>query len=445
MVDAGKTISGTLAKFVHEISYDDLPQKVRDLAKTRILDALSTAIAGRDMPYSKVILNMVKGNKGNSTIVGCDFKANAEDAMFANSVLVHSIFQEDVLYWSHPDTIIVPVVFTVSEQEHSSGKELLLAILLGYEITARLARAVYPVAMSAFRGGPIMCTVGSGATAGRLMKLDAEKLRNTLGLVASISPGVLNQGWWAGTMEPVIEAGQCTRTAYLAARCARAGATSDPVEFEGRDGFLNAWAGTQERVSAITDNLGIDYIAMETWEKYYPVCSLNQRNIQVALPLAKLGLKAANIEKVVERTWIGGVSYAGADFTGPFVNDYQPPMSNQFTTAAAILGRPVKSFDYYQKNYNDVEVAELTKKFEIIREDGRDKYRFEVYTKDGKIHVAEEETIDMALYEPESGRLMKKFTDLASPVIGEQKATSIRDQIMSLDEVSDVCEFLNQL
>ena len=67
-----ESIAKTLARFVHDLTYDDLPERVRELAKTRILDALSAAYAGRDLPHSRTAMGIAKKSPGDSTIFGCE-------------------------------------------------------------------------------------------------------------------------------------------------------------------------------------------------------------------------------------------------------------------------------------------------------------------------------------------------------------------------------------
>jgi 2-methylcitrate dehydratase PrpD len=363
----------------------------------------------------------------------------------ANSVLAHSILQEDTAFSGHPGTMMIPVAFAVGEQEKASGKEVLVAIVAGYEMMGRISRGVFPMAMDAFRPGPIMGTFGAGATAGKLMKLDVGKLTHALGYAALLTPGLPNEGWWGGTMDPMFESGVCARTGVLSATLARGGATAAPRVLEGRHGFLRCWAGTTEKADLITEGLGRSFVMADVVVKPYPACGINQFPIQAALPLAKLGLRAKDISRIVEKTRPGGTSYAGSDFAGPFNSQFQAQMSMQFCAAAAILGRPVNSVSFYAERYGDPEVADLAKKVELVCEEGRTKPRLEVYTHDGRVFAGEEQIVDEGPRTPCQERMEQKFRTLASDFLGEERVNQIINLVMTLEKVADFQELTAKL
>ncbi|MBU1206963.1 MAG: MmgE/PrpD family protein [Proteobacteria bacterium] len=440
-----ESIAGKLAGFVHALTYESLPEDMRDLAKNRILDALSCAYAGRNLPHSRTAVEIAKNSPGNCTVIGHPIKTALLDGVMANSVLAHSILQEDTAFMGHPGTMMVPVALAVGEQEKASGKEGLAAIVAGYELMGRISMGVYPMAMSAFRPGPIMGTFGAAATAGKLMKLDVEKLTHGLGYAASLAPGLPNEGWWGGTMEPMFEAGVCARIGVLSAGLARGGATAAPRVLDGRHGFLRCWAGNTEKAALITEGLGKTYLMSQVVVKPFPACGINQLPIQAALPLAKLGLRAKDISRIVEKTRPGGTSYAGSDFPGPFDSQFQAQMSMQFCAAATILGRPVDSLSFYAEHYEDPEVAELAKKVELLCEEGRVKPRFEVYTRDGRVFTAEEETVDQAPRTPSREGMEQKFRRLATDFLGEQRVDQIIELVMNLEKLADLRELTAEL
>ncbi len=437
----------TLATFVHGLEYESLPETVRELAKGRILDALSSAYCGHNLKHSQTAIEIAKNSPGSSTIFGLEPKVALPEAIMANAVLAHSTLQEDSFAPAagHPSTIMVPTALGVGEQERASGKETLVAIVLGYELMGRLGKSARPLAISSFRSGPILGTFGAAATAGRLMKLDVEKLTHTLGYAASLTPGIPNECWWGGNMDSMFEAGVCARTGLLSATLAKGGATAAPYVLEGKDGFFRCWAGTIDRASALTEGLGKTFVMLETRLKPYPACRVNQLPIQTARPLARLGLRAEDIARVIEKTWPGETSLAGSDFAGPFASQFQAQMSMQFCVAAAILGRPVDSVSFYTGHYDDPEVGKLARKVELVCETGRTKYRIEVYALDGRTFVAEEETVNYEPLTPSLEKMEKKFIALASAFLGKKRVQQIIDLVRNLDKTDDIRELMVKL
>ncbi len=433
-----ESIARILANFVHRLTYADLPEEIRNLSKSRILDVLSCAYAGRNLPHSRTAVKIAQKNPGNSLIIGFRKRATLLDAIMANSVMAHSILQEDQAFMGHPGTMIIPVTLAVGEREKASGKDALAAIVAGYEVMGRTSMGVYPMPVTAFRPGPIMGAVGASATAARLMRLNVEEITHALGYGASLAPGVPNECWWGGKMDPMFEAGVCARIGVLAATLAKGGATAAPFVFEGKHGFLRCWAGTTEKAEFITQGLGQNFVMSETIVKPYPACGINQLPIQAALPLAGLKLRAQNISRIVEKTHPGGTSYAGSDFSGPFTSQFQAQMSMQFCAAATILGRPVHTLDFYARHYDDTEVNELAQKVELCCEEGRTKPRLEVYTVDGRVCVGEEEEVNMNSFVPSQEKMEEKFRSSTYRLLSRKKVEEIIHIIRNMEELKSM-------
>jgi 2-methylcitrate dehydratase PrpD len=439
-----KTLTETLAAFIHDLKYEDLPEKVKEIARHRILDALSSAYAGSNLQHSQTAAAIASNNPGNISVWGYGLKSALPYAVMANCVLAHSVLLEDCCggeprVSGHPSTIIVPAVLSLAEQERSTGKEVIAAIVLGYEMLIRLGRSTLPMKTSTFRSALVYATFGAAAAAGRLMKLDVAMLANALGYAATLTAGVPMETWWAGTMDSMFEAGWAARTGIESAVLAKGGATAAPSVLEGRHGFLNCWSAGTDGVQLLTSHIGDPFLIEGVNIKPYPACAGNQQLIQSALPLAKFGLTVKDIDKIVMRTG-PGYGIAGSNLAGPFRNQFQAQMSRQFCGAAAILGWPMDSISTYTEHYRDPEIGELAKKIEPTPEPGRTKIRFEVYTRDGRILVGEEEKIDYEYFIPSTEKMGKRILKLASVKIGEKRVLEIIDIVRDLENVTDIHE-----
>jgi 2-methylcitrate dehydratase PrpD len=437
----GKTISQQLASYVHGLSYADLPDNVREIAQTRILEALSCAYDGHDLLHSKIIMQLIKNSSGSCTVFGYGKKASLVDGAMANAVLVHSTLQVDTLpIAGHPITMIVPVAIAIGEQEKASGKEVLTAIVIGYDIMMRLAMGMGHAPKEAYRTGPIVGAIGASAAAGKLMKLDTAKLANALGTAANIAPTALNQAWWQGTMEPVFHAAAAAQAAILATMLAKEGATAASDTFEGQHGFLNWWAHGAEKADRITEGLGTSFTITRVVEKPYPVSAGAQVMIQTALPLAKQGLKARDIREIIQRGGPGSHSYPGSSFAGPFTSHLQAIISVPFCIASTILGRPVEAVDLYANRYADAEIAELAGKIKLVEETDRKKPRTEIYTNDGRVLSAEQDPLNLESMTPSRKNVESRFLKQAPPLVGEKKAREILRLVMGMETMRDIRE-----
>ena len=435
-----------LGRFAQRLSYEELPAEVREMAKTRILDTLSCCLAGRELPSSRIAVELARNSSGGSTVFGYGYKASLLDAVLANAVMAHGISQDDLIAGvAHPGSVVVPAVIAVAEQQGVSGAEVLTAIVVGYDLVERILRATGRLSSSAFRPGTIFATFGAAAAAGKVLGLSGAQLAHALGYAASLTPGTPNEGWWGGTMEPMFEVGMSSSLGIRCAVLAQAGATAAPNVLEGRDGFFRCWSGTVDNAGRATQDLGKSFAITRTFIKPFPACGANQVPMQVASSLTRHNLKAGDIVRIVEKLRPKATDYAGLDFAGPFSSQIQALMSMQFCAAATILGRPVHSPRFLAEHYDDSEVAEVARKVELICEEGRSAPRFEVYTRDGSVYLAEEETPDRSIHIPTVANMTDKFRALAGDCLGPERTEEVIRLVMSLETIGNVRDFTTKL
>jgi 2-methylcitrate dehydratase PrpD len=110
-------------RFLADLSYEDLPAAVVEMAKSRMLDALSVSFNGKNLPHCQVALRSISGSKGACTIFGEPTKAAAADAAFVNAVIGHSTLHEDFGGGGHPGTYIIPAALAGGEERSRVGQE----------------------------------------------------------------------------------------------------------------------------------------------------------------------------------------------------------------------------------------------------------------------------------------------------------------------------------
>ncbi len=167
------TIAGQLASFIHATGFDDLPPQVVEQAKSRVLDALATALASRDLPVPATALEFVAANRGEATIYGHRLRVPAIDAALVNATLINGTTHDDFLDKSHPGAVTVPAATALAEERGRGGRELLTSIVLGYDLVARAYRGG-PSMLPKFRATGVAGAIGAAATAGKLQGLSVE-------------------------------------------------------------------------------------------------------------------------------------------------------------------------------------------------------------------------------------------------------------------------------
>lgn len=268
-----------------------------------LLDLLGVAVAGSNREASARIAmeDAREAGPGNATLLCAGGpRVRAEAAAFANGVAAHSIEMDDVHNASslHPGVAVIPAALAVAEERGSGGREVLEAVLAGYEIMIRVGVAAHPTLLyrQGFHPTTVCGVFGAAAAAGRLLGLDAEGFLNAFGIAWSMASG--NMSWQTeGSMVKRLQAGHAARNGVQAARLAKRGATGPSHVFE-EHGFFHGYGGATE-LDALTANLGGRLKIHETGIKPYACCRYNQAPVDGLLALKKEhGLRAGDVESI---------------------------------------------------------------------------------------------------------------------------------------------------
>ena len=429
------SVSRRLADFVHGVSCASLPAPVVDRAKTRILDCIATAIAARALPVPSVALRSIAGGSGPCTLIGQSATAGAADAAFVNATLVNGCSQDDFLEKSHPGALTVPGALAIGEIHGRTGAEVIAAVVAGYDVIGRVYLGG-PEMLPRFRASGVAGSVGAAATAGKLLGLDVDALVHALGCGAMFSCG-FGQGFLSGTMDVKLNVGMSSRNGVAAALLAQAGATASELAFEGPSGFYNAFSGGTGKVEPALRDLGRRFLIDDTVYKERPLCIFVQTPVALAVDLAaRERIDPARIEKVTLTA--PELTYTNPGFTNvaPFRTHLQAVVSSRFCVAAALLGRPVGEYAFYDSNREDAEVLALAARVELRRGEPEAGDRIELEVVHGgrtlAIRGMENETL-----KPAKDKIVAKFHRLAGGFLGS-RTDPVLDMVMSLETLANV-------
>ena len=137
-----------LCRFVKELKYEDIPPMVIERAKMIMLQTIGVTLAARNTPIGEKVREMSReangGLGGPTTVWGTGEKMAPVNAALALGTMSDSLDWEDCSWTGHPSAGIIPCAWLASEEKHKSGKDLLTAIVAGYEVYQRIAMAVQP-------------------------------------------------------------------------------------------------------------------------------------------------------------------------------------------------------------------------------------------------------------------------------------------------------------
>jgi 2-methylcitrate dehydratase PrpD len=203
------TPTAELAGFISGLKYEDIPASVRERVKDYILDAIASALAGRQGDEVRQIEALARalGPAEGASVIGGE-QLSLAGATVLNGYLVTAVTVCDVhrptLYHTTPE--VVPPALAIAERDHANGKSLLLAVAAGLETSVRVALGTnYPAFRARGWHSPgVVGPFGGAAALGKLLGLNAEQQRNAFGLAGSQSAGTFAH--W-GT--PTIKFHQC--------------------------------------------------------------------------------------------------------------------------------------------------------------------------------------------------------------------------------------------
>jgi 2-methylcitrate dehydratase PrpD len=435
-----------LGKFVARGRYEDLPLAVVELAKTRILDLLSAGLAGYRLGLYRPLFEIL-GGEGEATVWGAGVKYPLRDAVLLNSFMAHSTYMEDGSRYTggHPSSAVIPAALALGEKRGSSGKEIILSVVIGYDILLRLGKAIYPsTTVRGFQSTAVVGALGSAAACASLLRLGPEKAKNALAIASNLGVG-LKEALKTPDSQP-LQVGRSSEGGMLAALFAEKGVSGSDAILE--NGFLKAFAD-QPNEGEILSALGKKYLIEETYVKVHGGCRGNHAPTDVILSLVKeYEVLPGQIKEI--RVKVDSVTMI-AELHHP-VSGIQAQFSIPFSIAVAILDGNASLYQFTDEKVNDARVRELMGRVSVELDKGLDKdyphkrgSHGEIVLKDGRRLVS---SIDIARGEPESPltveEIKEKFILLTLDVLGN-RAEEVSDLVMRLERLDDISQLIRKL
>jgi len=264
-------VTTQISEFVYNIQFSDLPERVVHEAKRSLVNYFATALAGSHQPAvskSLQVMNKLVSDRSTS-IIGRNEKTDTSSGAFLNAVSANVFDFDDthVRTVIHPSAPVFPPILAMSERQPVSGKQLLLAFILGADIECRVGNAMSPAHYR--RGWHITSTCGvfgSAAAIGKVMGLSPLQLTWALGNASAQSSGLIET---LGTMSKSISVGNAARNGLLAALLAANDFFGPKKVFDGEYGFMKVY-NTDYDVNELTDELGSRWELLQNAYKPYP-------------------------------------------------------------------------------------------------------------------------------------------------------------------------------
>ena len=456
-----RSVSYELSEFVFNLNLRDVPNEVVNKAKMHILDTLGIIMATCELEDVKPVVNVVRslGGSPESTVVGQGLKAPAPNAALANATMAHSVDYDDTHIGAvvHPSSIIVPTAFAVGEMMDASGKDILEAVIAGYEVVTRLglvAPALFH--LRGFHPTGVIGVFGAALVAGKLINLPVEQLTWALGIAGSLASGI-RQAQAEGVLLKPVHPGFASHNGIIAALLAKEGLRGPYMVFEGTQGFFNAFLkGEDIDLKQTTKDLGRRWETINISIKPYPTCHATHSSIDLALILRKkYGIKLEDIEECkffVPRLTIHIVVEPYQEKIAP-KTPYAAKFSLPYTVAVAFDRGKVSLWDFTEDSVKDPKLLKHTPKMKAEHDKKYDgceggqvwPARVRVTLRDGTVYEDEVINHKGTPNNPlTKNEVISKFNDNIEPSKYRDLGDGIIDMIFNLEKrnVREVMEVL---
>ena len=294
-------VTAKIAKFATDLKFESIPPKALETAKIAVRDCLGVALAGSREEDAKICAEVARQEnaKAETSVIGQGFKTSALNAALANGTAAHALdFDHSFTIMGQPTAPIIPAIFSLGEALGVSGRKMLEAYVIGYEVTGKLAHSLHDSAHDGWHAPSTLGSFGAAAACSRLLGLDASKAEMALGVAASMASGIVAN---FGTMTKPLHVGLGARNGVLAAKLAAGGYTANGKAIESGFGFYKVLHQDAPVHEQAIEELGRSFALVSDGLriKPYPCGGLTHQVIDAVLDFrAKHGLTADMIESV---------------------------------------------------------------------------------------------------------------------------------------------------
>jgi 2-methylcitrate dehydratase PrpD len=439
-----------LARFVATTSGDRIAPAAITRAKHALIDVLGVTIAGTVEPVSKIVAQHVAAtSRGGATVVAGGARVGAADAALANATAGHALDFDDsnFVLGGHPSVVLVPALLALAEERNSSGRDVLEAYVIGFEVATRLARAVhFEHYEKGWHPTATLGVFGAAAAAARLLRLPEQQALHALALAASMASGVKAN---FGSMAKPLQVGHACQKGVLCTQLAAAGLSANPAALEGRQGFFEVYNGEGNYRAEAVSNSGEELEIMRSGLKFkkYPSCGSTHAPIDAALDLLRdRPVRAADIDSITIAMNQRRITHVNR----PQVrNGLEGKFSIQYTLAAALSDGAISLRHFNDATVARPELQRLVARVEPVGVRGLEslsqRCELTVRLADGSTRSVVREDAEGRGSDEFVRYLEPKFIDCVEQVYPREQAQSLFRELGSFETLADVRPVMRKL
>ena len=457
------SLAHSLANFACSLQFEDLSPNVVHEVKRRVIDSLGCALGAWNEEPCTIARKVASdfSAKNGATVLGTSHKAPPDWAAFANGCCIRYFDYNDTDLSKEPahPSDNLSAVLAIGESVGATGKEMIAAAAIAYEVQCRFCDAA-----SIRARGWDHVTYGAFSTAlacAKLMKLDAERTRHAVN-IAGVNCAAFRQArvgelsHWKG-----VAFANAARCGVYAATLARAGMTGPAPIFEGQMGFEKELGVSMGDVGRLFDTKaealkgeGPASMILKTSIKFWPAEYHSQSAIEAALFLRKEIPDLSQVKSMLIES-----HDASVDIIGSEPEKWKPQQretadhSLPYITAVALIDGEVTDKQFAPERFTETGIISFLENVKVQRNDELSALYADAVANIVHITLADGRTLTKRVDHPlgnaknrlKDSDLERKFLSLAAPKITKAGADKVLEHAWKFDEAADATQLMRLL
>lgn len=452
------SISREMAEFARKLEYEHLPSDVIREAKRFLIDSIGCAFAALDSEDLLAMFRVIEalGGTPEAIIMGYGHRTNAPNAALMNNLLIRALDYNDI-YWvqdpSHPSDIIGTAI-SCAEAQGKSGKDLILAIVIAYELMMRWCHAAEPGIREVGWHHASLTQFVSPLVAGKLYDLDLDEMVAAIGISGSchFTLGCVVAGHLTNmknTADPL-----AAQAGVYAALMAREGYSGPTEVIEGKEGLIEVLSNVTWNTEELTKGLGSDFLITNCSYKAFPTEALTHQPISATINTCQRNnITYKDVKEILVET-----TTRGADILSD-PSKYKPQTketadhSLPYVIAVAVVEGQVLPKSFNEEAIRDPRILEMLPKIKVVADPEIDRLfprvkraRVTITTQDGKTFADQTDYAKGAPEDPLSNHeLEAKFKANLADHVSPERIDRILNSTWGLEDYEHVSEYVKLL
>lgn len=440
-----------IAGFVSGLTYEAIPEEVRERSKLLILDSLGCALYGADMPWTRILQNVLAGvdSSDSAAVWGTGLRLSLPHAALVNGTQIQGFELDDVHRHGvlHVGAVTLPALIAVTEAAPMSGREFLTAAVAGYEIGPRVGICMGQEHIGqGWHSGATVGVFSAAAGAARGLRLDREQTIHALGIAGTQAAGLMAAQY--GAMVKRMHAGRSSQSGLYGALLARQGFTGIVDVFEAPyGGFCTTFSRSNDRfdLSALSAGLGETFETLKISLKFYSCVGSNHTTLDAIRSLRQQRpFELSELDKIVVHASQVTLDHVGWPYRPQGLTSAQ--LNLPFCVATLLLEGDVFVDQFEPDCVDDSARIDLSRKVEVRHDPAitalgsrfRHKVRVEIHLNDGTVlEEGREAPRGSEKSFASTDDIVEKFRKLARHALPTARIDRLVDCVLNVERLDD--------